>query len=87
MDTDDVLGSGTYVLPTEIAGPADGKRYQLKVTVQKQGATVPDGAVIRIRGDLKVMGPIRGRGTIIVDGKITISPVPASSGDTAAGGS
>ena len=70
MDTDDILESGTYVFPGEENGPKNGKTYKLRVDIAKQGVTIPDGAVVHIKGDVTIRGPVRGKGTLIVDGKI-----------------
>ena len=72
-DTDDVLLPGEYRAADEVAGPRDGKKYHLKVKIGKQGCTIPDGAVVHIYGNLDVKGPIRGRGTIICEGKVKVS--------------
>ena len=69
-DTDDILAGGTYVLPEEANGPRNGKEYKLQVEIGKQGVTIPAGAVVHIKGNLKVRGPVRGQGTLIVEGKI-----------------
>lgn len=55
-------------------------KYEGDVSIGGAGCTIQDNSVVWITGDLAIDGPVRGTGTIVVDGKITAAAGALSSG-------